>query len=182
MVENDRDFYSALPIFESFAEVVRAESFAPVPDDWVVGFSDVTGSTAAIAAGRYKAVNMIGAGAIAAVVNAIGRKPFPFVFGGDGASLAVSSADAGAAAVALAAMASALVATLAGDVERGALLLGYSQATFSRLAHGRGQASQRCYARCLELLEHHFGDDVQHRLAQGAGMSEDRAIEEALAA
>ncbi len=76
----------------------------------------------------------------------------------------------------------ALVATLAGDVERGALLLGYSQATFSRLAHGRGQASQRCYARCLELLEHHFGDDVQHRLAQGAGMSEDRAIEEALAA
>jgi hypothetical protein len=106
MARADSDFYSALPIFDNFAQVVRAESFSPLPDDWVIGFSDVTGSTAAIAAGRYKAVNMIGAGAIASVVNAIGRRPFPFVFGGDGASLAVSGADAPAAARALAAMAS----------------------------------------------------------------------------
>ena len=47
------------------------------------------GSTKAIAEGRYKAVNMVGAGVIAAVANALGRRPFAFVFGGDGASFAV---------------------------------------------------------------------------------------------
>jgi hypothetical protein len=46
---------------------------------------------------------MIVAGAIAAVANALNRRPFPFVFGGDGASFAVSRADAPAAAAALAA-------------------------------------------------------------------------------
>ena len=34
---------------------------------------------------------MVGAGVIAAVANALGRRPFPFVFGGDGASFAVSA-------------------------------------------------------------------------------------------
>ena len=33
---------------------------------------------------------MVGAGVIAAVANALDRRPFPFVFGGDGASFAVS--------------------------------------------------------------------------------------------
>ncbi len=106
MTDDDRDFYLSLPVFSDFAEVVRAESFSPLPDDWFVGFTDVTGSTAAIAAGRYKAVNMVGAGAIAAVANSLGRRPFPFVFGGDGVSLAVSGADAAATSDALAAMAS----------------------------------------------------------------------------
>jgi hypothetical protein len=71
---DQRDFYVSLPIFSDFAEVVRAESFSPLPDEWFVGFTDVTGSTAAIAAGRYKAVNMVGAGAIAAVANSLGRR------------------------------------------------------------------------------------------------------------
>jgi hypothetical protein len=48
---------------------------------------------------------MVGAGVIASVVNALDRWPFPFVFGGDGASFAVSAADAPAATEALAAMA-----------------------------------------------------------------------------
>ena len=99
------DFYGSLPVFDNFADAVRAENYRPLPDDWVVGFSDVVGSTQAIASGRYKAVNMVGAGVIAAVANALDRRPFPFVFGGDGASLAVSAADAPAADKALAAMA-----------------------------------------------------------------------------
>jgi Protein of unknown function (DUF3095) len=99
------DFYETIPVFDDFAAAVRAENFRPLPDDWAVGFSDVVGSTEAVANGRYKAVNMVGAGVIAAVVNALGRRPFPFVFGGDGASFAVSAADAPAAAEALAAMA-----------------------------------------------------------------------------
>src|SRR5271163_725525 len=99
------NFYESIPIFDEFAEAVRPENYCPLPDDWVVGFSDVIGSTDAVAKGRYKAVNMVGAGVIAAVANAIDRRPFPFVFGGDGASFAVSAADAPAAAAALAAMA-----------------------------------------------------------------------------
>src|SRR5271154_2239942 len=99
------DFYATAPVFDSFADVTEPSNYRPLPDDWSVGFSDVVGSTKAIAQGRYKAVNMVGAGVIAAVANALGRRPFPFVFGGDGASFAVSGSDAPAAAAALAAMA-----------------------------------------------------------------------------
>src|SRR4051812_46501345 len=99
------DFYASLPAIDDFAEAVRAENYRPLPGDWTVGFSDVAGSTQAVAEGRYKAVNMIGAGVIAAVANALKRKAFPFVFGGDGASFAVSPADASAATEALRAIA-----------------------------------------------------------------------------
>lgn len=105
MKSDESDFYQSLPILGDFAEAVRAENYAPLPDDWSVGVSDVVGSTKAIAQGRYKTVNMVGAGVIAAVANALDRRAFPFVFGGDGASLAVSSTDAPVAAEALAAMA-----------------------------------------------------------------------------
>src|SRR5580658_1074526 len=98
-------FYESIPVLDEFAEAVRPENARSLPDDWVVGFSDVIGSTDAVAKGRYKAVNMVGAGVIAAVANALDRRPFPFVFGGDGASFAVSSSDATAAAKALQAMA-----------------------------------------------------------------------------
>ncbi|RBP12954.1 DUF3095 family protein [Roseiarcus fermentans] len=95
-------FYQSLPILTDFAAAARPENYRPVPDDWVVGFSDVVGSTRAISEGRYKAVNFVGAGVVAAVSNALRRRPFPFVFGGDGASFAVSAEDAAAAADALA--------------------------------------------------------------------------------
>ena len=45
---------------------------------------------------------MAGAAVIAAIANAVGGRDFPFVFGGDGASFAVSPADAGIARQALA--------------------------------------------------------------------------------
>jgi hypothetical protein len=99
------DFYETIPALDNFAEAVRVENYRPLPDDWVVGFADVIGSTKAVANGQYKVVNMVGAGAIAAVANALDRRPFPFVFGGDGASFAVSSSDAVASANALKAMA-----------------------------------------------------------------------------
>ena len=62
-------------------------------------------STKAIADKRYKAVNMAGAAVIAAVTNALEGREFPFVFGGDGASFAVSPGDLNAAREALAATA-----------------------------------------------------------------------------
>jgi hypothetical protein len=101
----DPDFYASIPVFYDFADAVKPENYRSLPDDWVVGFSDVVGSTLAVAQGRYKAVNMVGAGVIAAVANALARRAFPFVFGGDGASFAVRAADAPAAAEALKAMA-----------------------------------------------------------------------------
>ncbi len=99
------DFYVSIPVFDNFADVMKSEHYRPLPDDWAVGVSDVVASTKAVAAGRYKAVNMAGAGVIAGVANALRRRPFPFVFGGDGASFAVAPADAAAAREALAAMA-----------------------------------------------------------------------------
>jgi hypothetical protein len=105
MQSDGSNFYDTLPILDDFAEAVKIENYHPLPDGWVVGFSDVVASTQAVAQGRYKTVNMVGAGVIAAVSNALKRQSFPFVFGGDGASFAVSAADADAAAQALAAMA-----------------------------------------------------------------------------
>src|SRR5271165_1183533 len=102
MTSNAIDYYASLPVFDNFADAVKTKNYRPLPDDWVIGFSDVVGSTQAIAQGRYKAVNMVGAGVIAAVANALDRRPFPFVFGGDGASFAVAASDAPAAAAAFA--------------------------------------------------------------------------------
>ncbi len=68
--------------------------YTPLPDDWVLGLSDVVQSTRAVAEGRYKAVNMAGAAMIAAVANAVGSaSDVPFAFGGDGASFALPGAD-----------------------------------------------------------------------------------------
>jgi hypothetical protein len=96
-------FYADIPPFDRFEEVVDAARYRPLPTGWLVGVADVVDSTGAIAAGRYKAVNMAGASVISAVFNAIGRAPFPFVFGGDGAAFAVPGGAARAAADALAA-------------------------------------------------------------------------------
>ena len=105
MNKGSDDIYSSMPVAVDFVEAVKAGSYRALPDDWVVGFSDVMGSTEAVSQGRYKAVNMVGAGVIAAVSNALRRRPFPFVFGGDGASFAVGPSDASAAREALRAMA-----------------------------------------------------------------------------
>jgi hypothetical protein len=88
-----QDFYLVAPFFDSFAEVMEPSRYRAIPDDWWLGCSNVVGSTRAIAEGRYKAINMVGAGSIAAVANALSRRPFPFTFGGDGASFTVAASD-----------------------------------------------------------------------------------------
>ena len=80
--------------FEAFDRVVDPEVYRPLPEDWWLGVTDVVDSTEAIAEGRYKAVNMAGAAVISAIMNALGGRDFPFVFGGDGAGFAVGPADA----------------------------------------------------------------------------------------
>jgi hypothetical protein len=81
--------YEDLPVFDAFEQVSDPAIYTPLPDDWRVGAADVVKSTDALKAGRYKAVNMAGAAVVGAVRNALGTMQFPFVFGGDGAILAV---------------------------------------------------------------------------------------------
>ena len=100
------DFYSGIPVFRGFASLMEPSLYASLPDDWSVGVADIVDSTKAIAQSRYKAVNMAGAAVIASVTNALDGREFPFVFGGDGASFAVSAADIDRAREALAATAS----------------------------------------------------------------------------
>lgn len=83
------DFYARVPRFDRFDRVMDPALFVAVPEDWVLGVTDIAASGVAIADGRYRAVNMAGAAAIAAVANALGRGAFPFAFGGDGATCAV---------------------------------------------------------------------------------------------
>ena len=98
-------FYGGIPVFRGFGSLMDPALYSPLPDDWTVGVADIVESTRAIAAQRYKAVNMAGAAVIAAVTNALEGREFPFVFGGDGASFAVSPDDFGRAREALAATA-----------------------------------------------------------------------------
>ncbi|RZN33189.1 DUF3095 domain-containing protein [Bradyrhizobium sp. Leo121] len=98
-------FYGGIPVFRGFARLMEPSLYSPLPDDWTIGVADIVESTKAIAAKRYKAVNMAGAAVIAAVTNALSGREFPFVFGGDGASFAVAPADVDAAREALAATA-----------------------------------------------------------------------------
>lgn len=88
--------------FDAFDRVVDRDVYRALPDDWWLGVSDVVDSTRAIAAGRYKAVNMAGAAVLSAIMNGVGSQDFPFVFGGDGAAFAVGPGDAETARRALA--------------------------------------------------------------------------------
>jgi Protein of unknown function (DUF3095) len=99
-------FYGAIPVFRGFSSLMDPGLYSPLPDDWTVGVADIVESTKAIAAQRYKAVNMAGAAVISAVTNALDGREFPFVFGGDGASFAVSPDDLARARDALSATAS----------------------------------------------------------------------------
>jgi hypothetical protein len=97
--------FLAIEPFDDFGRILDPAVFRPVADAAFLGLSDVVNSTAAIASGRYKAVNMAGAAVISAVMNALHGEAFPFVFGGDGASFVVEPAQCHLAKEALAACA-----------------------------------------------------------------------------
>ncbi len=85
----DEDFYSRLVSFSRFAEIAEDRHYAAVPEDWIVIVADVKGSTEAAEQGRYRDVNTIGAASIACCANVLKDLEFPFVFGGDGATLLI---------------------------------------------------------------------------------------------
>jgi len=80
---------------------MNVDLHADLPDDWWVVVADVVDSTRAIAAGDYKQVNTVGVACIAAVVNVDRTVAIPYLFGGDGAMLAVPERLKAAAASAL---------------------------------------------------------------------------------
>jgi hypothetical protein len=98
-------FYGRIRVFRGFSSLMDPALYSALPDDWSIGVADIVESTKAIAEARYKAVNMAGASVIAAVANALEGREFPFVFGGDGASFAVSPDDVARTRDALAATA-----------------------------------------------------------------------------
>lgn len=90
-----------LSVLDDFSQVTEPSRYVPLPDDWYIGVSDVVNSTAAIKAGRYRAVNLAGAGTISAVLNELEGDLHLFSFGGDGASFAIPHAQAKCASDAL---------------------------------------------------------------------------------
>jgi hypothetical protein len=86
-------FYAALPVCPSFAEVTMPAVYTALPEDWVIIIGDVEGSTAAIERGQYKDVNLVGSSLLVATFNALGHANLPFVFGGDGATLALPKSE-----------------------------------------------------------------------------------------
>lgn len=96
-------FYESVPPRADFSAFSDPSTYVPLPNDWWIGVSDITGSTKAIAAGQYKTVNMVAASVISAQINAHKGAAFPFIFGGDGAAFAVPPDWHGRAEAALAA-------------------------------------------------------------------------------
>lgn len=88
----DDQFFDTLPVFSEFEGVTDAGNYRPLPDGWALATADIVGSTRAVETGRYKSVNMAGASVISALLNALGRRDLPFVFGGDGAIVAFPGA------------------------------------------------------------------------------------------
>ncbi|KIN75315.1 Adenylate cyclase protein [Sulfitobacter noctilucae] len=86
-------FYDNLPRIRAFDELTQTAKYTPLPPDWWVGVADIVNSTGLVDQGRYKAVNMVGAAVISAMMNALKGQEFPFVFGGDGAGFAIPPQD-----------------------------------------------------------------------------------------
>lgn len=94
--------YASIPSFDKFTDLTNDDHYLRLPRDWQVLVADIEGSTKLIEAGRYRDVNTIGVSCIAAVRNALKALPkgptesakfnedFPYVFGGDGASIVVA--------------------------------------------------------------------------------------------
>lgn len=96
-------FYESLTPFGAFVQFTEGEWFHPLPGDWLVVVTDIRGSTEAVERGRYREVNAIGTASVAAVLNAFKPLSLPYVFGGDGISMAVPPTKRHALCAALAA-------------------------------------------------------------------------------
>lgn len=86
---NSTHFYRDLTPLTAFEQAPLWHLHTDIPEDWFVIITDVVNSTKAIQSGKYKDINTVGASAIIAVLNIDRSIEIPYVFGGDGATLAV---------------------------------------------------------------------------------------------
>lgn len=82
-------YYTDLNVLDSFEAALNPANHHLLPDDWWIVVTDVVNSTAVIGRGDYKDVNTIGAAIIGAALNLDRAVEIPYVFGGDGATLAI---------------------------------------------------------------------------------------------
>lgn len=82
-------FFRGVPAAPSFSDTTAGRLHQDLPRDWWIAIADVAGSTRAIEEGAYKDVNTVGVACITAVLNVDPDIDLPFVFGGDGATLAL---------------------------------------------------------------------------------------------
>jgi hypothetical protein len=82
-------FYSSIPAFSDFASLAGEGDFFPLPEGWRILVADIASSLKSVEAGRYQDVNLVGAACVVAAQNVLGGE-FPYSFGGDGATFAVS--------------------------------------------------------------------------------------------
>ena len=81
------EFYNNLKPFSNFNEFNIPTHYKQVPKHWNLIITDVKGSTQSIQSGRYRDVNTLGVASIVVVRKVIKGQDFPFVFGGDGATI-----------------------------------------------------------------------------------------------
>ncbi len=82
-------FYKEIKEIKDFSLIMNNDNYHKVPDDWFVLVSDIVDSTKAIEEGMYKKVNFVAALTIIGVLNIDKSLEFPYIFGGDGASLII---------------------------------------------------------------------------------------------
>ncbi len=164
------EFYAKLPPVASLDALCDPGAFTALPDDWYLAVADVAGSTRAIAAGRYKAVNTVGVSVIAAVTNALKPLDLPYIFGGDGAIVCVPGDGATATRHALAA--TAAMASKAFDMElRTALVpVAYLRGLGHEVLVARHRVSPH-YDQCaLQCALHGGGAPLAETLLKSGGL------------
>jgi hypothetical protein len=86
-------FVRSLPPPTRFNDAFDNSTYVALPEDWYIVLTDVVKSREAIAQGRYKAVNVAGVAMISAVMNDLNTRDIPFIFGGDGAAIAIAPSE-----------------------------------------------------------------------------------------
>lgn len=157
---NDLEWYRALPAFDAFNELTSDAHYQRVPPGWIVIVTDIAGSTKAIADGRYKDVNTLGAACIAAAQNALNRQGFPYVFGGDGATLVVPHSQSAPVLAALNAVATLARETFAMHLRIGCVAVD-------------DLAARGCI---LEVAKHRLAGSQTIAIFRGGALAEAEAI------
>ena len=80
-------FFSNLSPLSDWMEIGSPTAYKDIPDGWWVLMTDIKGSTKAVQEGKYKQINMLGVFAIISFKNVLKTERFPYIFGGDGATI-----------------------------------------------------------------------------------------------